>query len=78
MSCDPKQNIPFTNTYELRLHLDISQLLIDKLKENVSLIPSANVSDKEQLEKSVVTSLNVLIEGFANAILSIQQGYIQR
>ena len=51
MSCDPKQNIPFTNTYELRLHLDISQLLIDKLKENVSLIPSANVSDKEQHEK---------------------------
>lgn len=76
MSCDPIQNIPFTNSYVLRLNLDISQLLIDKLKENVLL--RAIDSDREQLEESVVNSLNVLIDDFANALLSIQYGYIQK
>lgn len=74
----PIQYIPFTNTDELRLHLDISQMLIDKLKENIELIPKAGESDREQLEESVVNSLNILIDGFANAVLSIQQGYIER
>jgi len=78
MSNDPIQYIPFTNTDELRLHLDISKMLIDRLKENIELIPKAGESDREQLEESVVNSLNVLIDGFANAVLSIQQGYIER
>jgi hypothetical protein len=51
-------------------------MLIDKLKENIALISKVNESDREQLEESVVNSLNVLIDGFANAVLSIQQGYI--
>lgn len=70
--------IPFTNTDELRVHLDISQLLIDKLKENIELMPSANDSNREQLEESIVNSFNVLIDGFVNAVLSIQQGYIEK
>lgn len=70
--------IPFTNTDELRVHLDISQLLIDKLKENIELLPSANDSNREQLEESIVNSFNVLIDGFVNAVLSIQQGYIEK
>jgi hypothetical protein len=70
--------IPFTNTDELRVHLDISQLLIDKLKENIELIPSANDTNREQLEESIVNSFNVLIDGFVNAVLSIQQGYIEK
>ena len=63
--------IPFTNTDELRVHLDISQLLIDKLKENIELMPRANDSNREQLEESIVNSFNVLIDGFVNAVLSI-------
>lgn len=70
--------IPFTNTDELRVHLDISQLLIDKLKENIELLPSANDTNREQLEESIVNSFNVLIDGFVNAVLSIQQGYIEK
>lgn len=70
--------IPFTNTDELRVHLEISQLLIDKLKENIKLLPSANDSNREQLEESIVNSFNVLIDGFVNAVLSIQQGYIEK
>ncbi len=70
--------IPFTNTDELRVHLDISQLLIDKLKENIELMPRANDSNREQLEESIVNSFNVLIDGFVNAVLSIQQGYIEK
>ncbi len=53
-------------------------MLIDKLKENIELLPKASDSDREQLEESVVNSLNVLIDGFANAVLSIQQGYIDK
>ena len=78
MSNDEIKYIPFTNTDELRLHLDISQLLIDKLKENIELMPSANDGNKEQLEESIVNSFNVLIDGFVNAVLSIQQGYIEK
>jgi hypothetical protein len=52
--------------------------LIDKLKENIELLPSANDSSREQLEESIVNSFNVLINGFVNAVLSIQQGYIER
>lgn len=78
MSIDEIKYIPFTNTDELRLHLDISQLLIDKLKENIELMPSANDTNREQIEESIVNSFNVLIDGFVNAVLSIQQGYIEK
>lgn len=78
MSNDELKYIPFTNTDELRLHLDISQLLIDKLKENIELMPSANDTNREQLEESIINSFNVLIDGFVNAVLSIQQGYIEK
>jgi hypothetical protein len=69
--------VPFTNTDELRFHLDTSQALIDRIKSLVELFDQTEGEMQEELEQSVITSLHVLMDGFATVILSIEQGYVK-
>ncbi len=78
MSEEHIQYLPFTSTDELILHLNISQMLIEKLKEKIELMPKTSEIEREFLEDSLVDGLNVLIDGYVNAVLSIQQGYIEK
>jgi hypothetical protein len=68
---------PFTNSQELSFHFDASIMLIERLKETVELMEKSEVKNREDLEESLTNSMHVLIDGFASAILSIQQGYVK-
>jgi hypothetical protein len=63
--------VPFTNTDELRFHLDASQALKDRIKSLVELFDRTEGEMRAELEESVTNSLHVLIDGFASVILSI-------
>ena len=69
--------VPFTNTDELRFHLDAPKALIDRIKSLVDLFIQTEGEMQEELEQSVITSLHVLMDGFATVILSIEQGYVK-
>lgn len=69
--------VPFTNTDELMFHLGASEMLLNTIKTNIELMESDESSNRHELEQSVITSLHVLIDGFASVILSIEQGYIK-
>ena len=68
--------VPFTNTDELKFHMDASQMLMETVKNNIDLMASAKYENRTELEESVIDSLHVLMDGFATVILSIQQGYV--
>lgn len=70
--------VPFNNVNELDFHFDASIMLIERLKETVNLMSQCDGTAREELEESVTNSMHVLIDGFATAILSIQQGYIKK
>ena len=69
--------VPFTNTDELRFHLDASKALIDRIKSLVDLFNQTEGEMQEELKHSVITSLHLLMDGFATVILSIEQGYVK-
>jgi hypothetical protein len=77
MAKDEIQYVPFINIDELEFHFDASIILIERLKETVSLMAQSEGENKRELEVSVTKSMRVLIEGFTAAIHSIQQGYIK-
>lgn len=77
MSDQEVQYVPFTNTDELRFHIEASQMLFQTIKTNIELMESAESSNRHELEQSIITSLHVLIDGFATVILSIEQGYVK-
>ena len=77
MGDDQVKYVPFTNVNELEFHFDASIMLIERLKETVNLMSQCDGSARDELEESVINSINVLIDGLANAILSIQQGYVK-
>ncbi len=77
MSDEEVKYVPFTNTDELRFHLEVSQMFLDTIKTNIELIESDESSNRHELEQSVITNLHVLMDGFATVILSIEQGYVK-
>ena len=68
------KHVPFNNVNELEFHLDASIMLIERLKETLNLMCKCDGINREELDESVTNSIHVLIDGFATAILSIQQG----
>ena len=74
---NPKQHIPFNNVQELVFHIDMSNLLVEKVKNRIEQLPILQEKDKERVENYITESLTVLIDGYTNMILSIQQSYIK-
>jgi hypothetical protein len=74
---NPKQHIPFNNVQELVFHIDMSNLLIEKVKNRIEQLPILQEEDRERVESYITESLTVLIDGYTNMILSIQQSYIK-
>ncbi len=68
--------IPFNNYQEAELHLDACVLLINQMKENISKLKDCNVSNQQQIEGTVIKSIDVLIEGLENLNLSIKHKVI--
>jgi hypothetical protein len=52
-------------------------MLIERLKETVSLLAQSEGENRRELEETVTKSMRVLSEGFTSAINSIQQGCIK-
>jgi len=77
MSDQEVKYVPFTNTDELKFHLEASLMLLDTIKTNIELMESDESSNRHELEQSVITNLHVLMDGFATVILSIEQGYVK-
>jgi hypothetical protein len=71
------QYVPFTHIDELEFHFDASIILIERLKETVSLLAQSEGENRRELEETVTKSMRVLSEGFTSAINSIQQGCIK-
>ena len=74
---NPKQHIPFNNVQELVFHIDMSNLLVEKVKSRIEQLPILQEKDRERVENYITESLTVLIDGYTNMILSIQQSYIK-
>jgi hypothetical protein len=73
---EPTEHIPFNSIQEINFHFDMSQILEQKIKEAINQLPSATNENKEQLDNYIAYSLNVLIDGYVNMLLSLQQGYV--
>jgi hypothetical protein len=71
------QYVPLTHIDELEFHFDASIILIERLKETVSLLAQSEGENRRELEETVTKSMRVLSEGFTSAINSIQQGCIK-
>ena len=74
---NPKQHIPFNNVQELVFHIDMSNLLVEKVKNRIEQLPILQEEDREKVENYITESLTVLIDGYTNMILSNQQSYIK-
>jgi hypothetical protein len=70
-------HIPFNSIEEINLHIDISNVLITRVKDAINQIPEVNPELRIELEKHIASSLNVLIEGYTNMLHSIEQGCIK-
>jgi hypothetical protein len=70
-------HIPFNSIEEINLHIDISNVLITRVKDAINQIPEVNPELRIELETHIASSLNVLIEGYTNMLHSIEQGCIK-
>jgi len=76
MSNIQPKHIPFTTKEEMIFHIDMSNVLMEKIKARIKQLGSADES-KEAIENYITDSLKVLVDGYINMILSIEQGYIE-
>ena len=76
MSNKQPKHIPFNNAEEMIFHIDRSNILTEKIKVRIKQLGSADES-KERIENYITESLKVLVDGYINMILSIEQGYIE-
>jgi hypothetical protein len=70
-------HIPFNSIEEINIHIDISKVLITRVKDAINQIPEVNPELRIEIEKHIASSLNVLIEGYTNMLHSIEQGCIK-
>ena len=76
MSNIQSKHIPFTTKEEMIFHIEMSYILTEKIKTRIKQLGSADES-KERIENYITESLKVLVDGYINMILSIEQGYIE-
>lgn len=76
MSNNQPKHIPFNNAEEMIFHIEMSYILTEKIKARIKQLGSADES-KEAIENYITDSLKVLVDGYVNMILSIEQGYVE-
>ena len=76
MSNKQPKHIPFNSAEEMIFHIDMSNVLTEKIKARIKQLGSADES-KEAIENYITDSLKVIVDGYVNMILSIEQGYVQ-
>ena len=73
---EPIKHIPFNSIKEIKFHIDMSQILEQRIKERINQLPEATQETREDLLNYVSDSLNVLIDGYVNMLLSLELGYV--
>jgi hypothetical protein len=76
MSNIQPKHIPFTTKEEMIFHIEMSYILTEKIKTRIKQLGSADESNG-RIENYITDSLKVLVDGYVNMVLSIEQGYIQ-
>ena len=61
---------------EINFHIDMSQILEQRIKERINQLPESKPETREDQLNYVSDSLNVLIDGYVNMLLSLEQGYV--
>ena len=54
----------------------MSQILEQRIKERINQLPESKPETREDQLNYVSDSLNVLIDGYVNMLLSLEQGYV--
>jgi len=69
--------IPFNNAGEAAFDINMSNILALKVKDRILKLANVDPQTREELENYISDSLNVMIDGYVNLLLSIQQGYLK-
>ena len=69
--------IPFHNVGEASFHIDMSNVLAIRVKERILELNSCDTEERKVLEDFISNSLTVMIDGYVNLLMSIQQGYLK-
>lgn len=70
------KHIPFKSRQEMLFHIEMSNVLMEKIKGRIKQLGSADGSN-ELIENYITDSLKVIVDGYINMILSIQQGNVE-
>lgn len=70
-------HVPFNNAGEASFHIEMSNILALKIKDRIIELAHSDPQTREVLENYISDSLNVMIDGYVNLLLSIQQGYLK-
>jgi len=68
--------IPFKSRQEMLFHIEMSNVLMEKIKARIKQLDSADESNG-RIENYITDSLKVIVDGYINMILSIEQSYIE-
>jgi hypothetical protein len=74
---EPVKHIPFHSIEEINFHVDMSQILEQRIKERINQLPETAPETRDDLLNYISDSLNVLIDGYVNMLLSLEQGYVK-
>ncbi|NDA62136.1 MAG: hypothetical protein EBX50_08840 [Chitinophagia bacterium] len=69
--------IPFHNVGEAAFHIDMSNVLANRVKERILELNDCDSEEREVLEGFISNSLTVMIDGYVNLLMSVQQGYLK-
>jgi len=64
-------HVPFNNAGEAAFHIDMSNILALKVKDRILELANVDQLTREELENYISDSLNVMIDGYVNLLLSI-------
>lgn len=73
-----KTNQPFTSVHELNEYLDLTIVLIQRTQAQLVNVKSiADESLRDEVWDHLANNLDTMVEGYTNAVLSIQGRLVQ-
>ncbi len=74
---EPVKHTPFHSIEEINFHIDMSQILEQRIKERINQLPETVPENRDDLLNHISDNLNVLIDGYVNLLLSLEQDYVK-
>jgi hypothetical protein len=70
-------HLPFISIGEVLFHIDMSNILVEQIRRRIIELPNYDGESKDTIENYITDSLSIVVEGYTNMLLSIQQGYLK-